>query len=388
VGVGRTLKDLNSDRGAETYDFTLHQADKKAQREKEFREKAEAEYTSLDEEMDSYWARSATPEDNEGNDERNDGRKSTEDRRHKNKNRRGSANHLDEEMDGYWARRGSKDEDAEDTKSGGDERRGKKRNVRDRLGVKPRHDDAELLAEGVPHEIHDLEENVVKEGSDEELGSMIAARLKEPKEEIIHGVIHDIGRDVALAIFNKTQLVEAEGGMMIKNGARRRTSGGVFLQLLRETEDPIVDKAKVKKFFNNQHNHEKRKMLNAKKKNKKNFQQEMDEFLKAKREMANKKTDNEMDINEGLKEETMENDNSDDEDLQPVNMFSLLTGSISKPKIEKKPEDVEEDVEPELQKFVEPEAPPNSVERVERQLNEYEDDFLKTNDESEEIELF
>ena len=129
-------------------------------------------------------------------------------------------------------------------------------------------------------------------------------------------------------------------------------------------------------------------MLNAKKKNKKNFQQEMDEFLKAKREMANKKTDNEMDINEGLKEETMENDNSDDEDLQPVNMFSLLTGSISKPKIEKKPEDVEEDVEPELQKFVEPEAPPNSVERVERQLNEYEDDFLKTNDESEEIELF
>ena len=37
VGVGRTLKDLNSDRGAETYDFTIRQEERKKEREEEER---------------------------------------------------------------------------------------------------------------------------------------------------------------------------------------------------------------------------------------------------------------------------------------------------------------------------------------------------------------
>ena len=43
-----------------------------------------------------------------------------------------------------------------------------------------------------------------------------------------------VGVDVALDLFNKTKDIESKGGMMIKNGERRRTPGGVFMQLLRD----------------------------------------------------------------------------------------------------------------------------------------------------------
>ncbi len=56
---------------------------------------------------------------------------------------------------------------------------------------------------------------------------------------------------VSLELFSRTQAVEARGGMMIKNGSRRRTPGGVFLQLLRDAAktDARVDDAKVRRFF-------------------------------------------------------------------------------------------------------------------------------------------
>ena len=50
---------------------------------------------------------------------------------------------------------------------------------------------------------------------------------------------------VALELFAKTQAVEMDGGMMIKNGARRRTPGGVYLHLLRGLKDPRVDVKEV-----------------------------------------------------------------------------------------------------------------------------------------------
>ena len=64
------------------------------------------------------------------------------------------------------------------------------------------------------------------------------------------GVVDLVGVDVVLELFQKTQQVEANGGMMIKNGARRRTPGGVFLHLLREmNDDSRVDPKQVKQFF-------------------------------------------------------------------------------------------------------------------------------------------
>ena len=59
------------------------------------------------------------------------------------------------------------------------------------------------------------------------------------------GVVDLVGTEVALELFNKTQTIEKDGGMMIMNGERRRTPGGVFLHLLRGLKDPRVDVKEV-----------------------------------------------------------------------------------------------------------------------------------------------
>ena len=43
-----------------------------------------------------------------------------------------------------------------------------------------------------------------------------------------------LGVDVALDLFYKTKDIELKGGMMIKNGERRRTPGEVLMKLLRD----------------------------------------------------------------------------------------------------------------------------------------------------------
>merc|ERR1719361_2316918 len=82
------------------------------------------------------------------------------------------------------------------------------------------------------------------------LGKQLAEILSEPKRELVIGVLDLVGGQIALELFSKTKSIEAAGGMMIKNGDRRRTPGGVFLHLLRElSNDPRVDPKKIKQFF-------------------------------------------------------------------------------------------------------------------------------------------
>merc|ERR1719220_2611319 len=56
-GVGRQLKDLGSDRGAETYDFTLIAKERKEERRKQRLEEVGRKGEYLDSEMDSYWSK-------------------------------------------------------------------------------------------------------------------------------------------------------------------------------------------------------------------------------------------------------------------------------------------------------------------------------------------
>jgi len=101
------------------------------------------------------------------------------------------------------------------------------------------------------------------------LGEELAAKLSEPKIELMVGVVELVGVKIALNLFAKTQKIEKvrnisseslrfslqyfpifqDGGMMIKNGQRRRTPGGVFLHLLRElatsNTEPSIDPIKV-----------------------------------------------------------------------------------------------------------------------------------------------
>ncbi|KAL3286708.1 hypothetical protein HHI36_001203 [Cryptolaemus montrouzieri] len=94
------------------------------------------------------------------------------------------------------------------------------------------------------------------ENSVEEIAEDISNKLYEEKEDLILKILNIIGKQKCLEIFQETQNIEANGGMLImvglfnfhyaslfienhvfQNQTRRRTPGGVFLYLVRCRED-------------------------------------------------------------------------------------------------------------------------------------------------------
>lgn len=64
----------------------------------------------------------------------------------------------------------------------------------------------------------------------------IATALGETEQEpitLIGRVVRDVSLDFANEVLRATDEVEAQGGMLVKDGSRRRTKGGVFFQLAR-----------------------------------------------------------------------------------------------------------------------------------------------------------
>lgn len=74
-----------------------------------------------------------------------------------------------------------------------------------------------------------LSENDVKEAT-----KRIAKALAESKIQLIRRIIQVRGLDFAEELLAKTLEIEANGGLMVKEGDRRRTPGGVFLLLAKE----------------------------------------------------------------------------------------------------------------------------------------------------------
>src|SRR3977135_4001816 len=62
----------------------------------------------------------------------------------------------------------------------------------------------------------------------------LAEVLQEPKRSLLMKVLRTLGVDRTTAILADTLTCEANGGMLTKDGTRRRTPGGVFFQLVRE----------------------------------------------------------------------------------------------------------------------------------------------------------
>jgi phosphorylated adapter RNA export protein len=62
----------------------------------------------------------------------------------------------------------------------------------------------------------------------------LAATLQEPKRPLLAAVLRVLGQARCGAILANTLTCEASGGMLTKDGTRRRTPGGVFFQLVRE----------------------------------------------------------------------------------------------------------------------------------------------------------
>lgn len=133
---------------------------------------------------------------------------------------------LDEQLEEYMKGRNSEE------RLGGDAKR--KRSVKERLG--PR---AEMDIKG-RYEIteDDPEDTVVDE---------IAYRLREPKKDLIERVVKVLGTKKAIELLGETATLEECGGVFTLDGSRRRTPGGVYLNLLKNT--PSITKAQVRKIF-------------------------------------------------------------------------------------------------------------------------------------------
>jgi len=66
----------------------------------------------------------------------------------------------------------------------------------------------------------------------------LAATLQEPKRPLLATVLRVLGQERCATILADTLTCEASGGMLTKDGTRRRTPGGVFFQLVRERATP------------------------------------------------------------------------------------------------------------------------------------------------------
>ena len=218
--------------------------------------------------------------------------------------------------------------------------------------------------------------------NNEELGLALSQKLSEPKTELITGVVDLIGSALSVELFDRTREIESKGGMMIKNGERRRTPGGVFLQLLRD--DDRVDKAKVRRFFAQSQQPQKGK--NGNKKNK-NFNQELELFKKLSQEHKKKVRDEQEERHQ--REEEMMEEVKPLPDLIVETTKKVTERSLSNASSSGCSAQFADVLGRNPDSFVEPEAPPNSVERVERTISSYDDDdFLNHEGETEDIELF
>lgn len=136
----------------------------------------------------------------------------------------GEVSMLDAQLDEYMKGKGS----GEDR---GDKR---KRTIKERLGPK-----AEMDIKG--------RYEITEDDPAEKVADEIAHRLREPKIELIERVVAVIGTKAAIELLGETATLEETGGVYTLDGSRRRTPGGVYLNLLKNT--PSVSKSQLRKIF-------------------------------------------------------------------------------------------------------------------------------------------
>ncbi|XP_039401145.1 phosphorylated adapter RNA export protein isoform X1 [Mauremys reevesii] len=110
----------------------------------------------------------------------------------------------------------------------------RKRPVKDRLGER-----LEMNYKGMYE--------ITEEDSEEKVADEISYRLREPKKDLIARIVKIIGNKKAIELLMETAEVEQNGGLFIMNGSRRRTPGGVYLNLLKNT--PSITGEQIKEIF-------------------------------------------------------------------------------------------------------------------------------------------
>ncbi|XP_076010652.1 phosphorylated adapter RNA export protein [Genypterus blacodes] len=141
----------------------------------------------------------------------------------------GEVSMLDAQLDDYMKGQGPEE------RAGSDKR---KRPIKERLG--PR---SEMDVKG--------RYEITEDDPEEKVAEEIAYRLQEPKKELMERVVNVIGTKLAIELLGETATLEESGGVYTMDGSRRRTPGGVYLNLLKNT--PSITKAHIKKIFLDEH---------------------------------------------------------------------------------------------------------------------------------------
>ncbi|CAI9543823.1 unnamed protein product [Staurois parvus] len=144
------------------------------------------------------------------------------------KENEGEKSKLDKDLDDYM----NEDKDRVPKEENGHLKR--KRPVKERLG-----DKLEMDYKG--------RYEITEDDSEDKVSDEIAYRLQEPKKDLIQRVVKTIGTKKAIELLMETAEVEQNGGLFILNGSRRRTPGGVYLNLLKNT--PSITSDQVKEIF-------------------------------------------------------------------------------------------------------------------------------------------
>lgn len=138
----------------------------------------------------------------------------------------GEVSMLDSQLEDYMKGRGPEES------AGGDAKR--KRAVKERLGPI-----AEMDIKG--------RFEITEDDPEDKVAEEIAFRLQEPKTDLIERVVQVVGTKKAIELLGETATLEESGGVYTMDGSRRRTPGGVYLNLLKNT--PSISKAQIRKIF-------------------------------------------------------------------------------------------------------------------------------------------
>ncbi|XP_056121555.1 phosphorylated adapter RNA export protein [Rhinichthys klamathensis goyatoka] len=150
---------------------------------------------------------------------------------------------LDEELEGYMQRGGAPREECLK----------RKRSAKERLGTR-----AEMDIKG--------RYEITEDDPDEKVIDEIAHRLMEPKKDLMERVVRVIGKKKAIELLSETATIEQTGGLYTVDGSRRRTPGGVYLNLLKNT--PSISDGQVKEIFYEENQKENNSKKAAKKRRK------------------------------------------------------------------------------------------------------------------------
>ncbi|KAK1120241.1 hypothetical protein K0M31_012606 [Melipona bicolor] len=152
-------------------------------------------------------------------------------------------------FNGTWNTEHCNNNSSEDEKDGNKRLTNKRtnserNNVRLRLGKKRNLMEIDNQ-KGTARKIADLSTTV--ESTDADVATDITSKLNEKKDLLIRRIVDIIGKEKAIDFFQKTKKIEEGGGMLIMNGSRRRTAGGVYLWLVKNDEH--IPREKIREIF-------------------------------------------------------------------------------------------------------------------------------------------